>query len=66
MRAEIGDHALLGDTRTAAPVSRGGSTDQLCLPRFDSPARFAAVLGGSRHGRWLLARAVASGVLETE
>jgi GH15 family glucan-1,4-alpha-glucosidase len=57
MPLPIEDYAILGDTHTVALVGRDGSLDWLCIPRFDSGACFAALLGDTRHGRWSLAPA---------
>lgn len=54
MAGRIEDYALIGDMQTAALINRDGSADWLCLPRFDSHAVFAGLLGTEEHGFWRL------------
>ncbi|GAA3981810.1 glycoside hydrolase family 15 protein [Thermobifida alba] len=56
--ALIEDYAMIGDMQTAALVGRDGSVDWMCLPHFDSPACFAALLGDEQNGNWWIRPAV--------
>ncbi|GAA3384681.1 glycoside hydrolase family 15 protein [Streptomyces racemochromogenes] len=60
MTQPIEDYALIGDLMTSALVGRDGSIDWLCLPRFDSAACFAALLGSKENGHWRIAPAAAA------
>src|SRR5947209_19328702 len=55
MTVPLEDYALIGDRQTAALVSRFGSIDWQCWPRFDSDACFASLIGGPENGRWSIA-----------
>jgi GH15 family glucan-1,4-alpha-glucosidase len=60
MALSLEQYALIGDCQAAGLVGLDGSIDWLCLPRFDSAACFAALLGDSGHGRWCIRAAGAA------
>ncbi len=64
MASLIEDYALIGDMQTAALVGRDGSVDWLCLPRFDSDACFAALLGDEHNGSWRVCPTVSEGPVD--
>src|SRR3954468_24035237 len=57
MALPLEDYAIIADTQTSALVGRNGSIDWLCVPRFDSGAIFAALLGTEENGHWTIAPA---------
>jgi GH15 family glucan-1,4-alpha-glucosidase len=59
MASKIEDYGLIGNTQTAALVSSAGSVDWLCVPRFDSDACFASLIGYDEHGHWAIRPTVA-------
>jgi GH15 family glucan-1,4-alpha-glucosidase len=61
MAGLIEDYAIVGDMQSAALISRDGSVDWLCVPRFDSPACMAALLGDQSHGLWRISPTAAEG-----
>ena len=65
MADPIEDYALLSDLLTGPLISRSGSVDWACFPRFDSPSQFSALLGAEEQGRWLLAPSDPEAVVES-
>jgi GH15 family glucan-1,4-alpha-glucosidase len=63
MAAPIEDYALLSDLQTGPLISRDGSVDWLCFPRFDSPSVFSRIVGADEHGCWRLAPSASGAVV---